>query len=229
MKILIIEDDDIYANALEMMIVQMGYQVAGVANNATEALRLFKATHPNLVLMDIHLKGGDNGIEIAQQIYNVPVIFITAMQEDQVFEQAIETNPFAYINKPIDQIALQRSIKLAIHKYHHSDELSDGISLHLKVGRQIQKILITSILYLKVEQKQVIIMLKDQQIKVRMSLGKLANLLPQNNFIQVHQSYAINTQKIDKIDKTFVRIGTDNIPVSRRHRKKLLKTIKQVK
>lgn len=219
MKILIVEDDDIYARALEMMIIEMGYESAGVANNANQALRLFKATNPSLVLMDVNLRDGINGIELAQQIQPVSVIFLTAMQEERVFEQAVVVNPVAYLNKPVDRLALQRSIKLAIHKNKHSH--TDGLSLHIKTGKQLHKLSIDTISYVRVEQKQVTVVLPDRQVNVRMSLSKISELLPDQYFIQVHQSYIINIKKTERIGDDFVQIGAELLPVSRRHRKKL--------
>ncbi|WP_299463669.1 LytTR family DNA-binding domain-containing protein [uncultured Microscilla sp.] len=229
MKVLIIEDDDIYASALEIMIEDMGYQVAGIANNPTEALCLFKATSPDLVLMDIQLRGG-NGIDTARQMPSVPIIFVTAMQEDEIFEEAVKTDPFAYINKPVDRLALERSIRLAMHKYKNSLRSNDGAALHLKVGRQVQKVPIDSIYYLKVEKKQVIIALTDhQQVKVRMPLSKLTKLLPKQYFIQVHQSYTVNIRRIDKVTENCVQIGGEQIPISRRLKTPLIDALEKLK
>ena len=117
MKILIVEDDPIYADAIEMMIEKMGHQTIGITENSNEVLRMVKATQPDLLLLDICIKGEADGIQIAEQIpASIPVIFITSLHDQQTFDRAKKTTPFAYITKPIDQKSLQRSIELALYQ-----------------------------------------------------------------------------------------------------------------
>ncbi|WP_299460843.1 LytTR family transcriptional regulator DNA-binding domain-containing protein [uncultured Microscilla sp.] len=239
MKILITEDDPIYADALEVLLESIGHQVVGIANNVPQALRLIKATHPDLLLLNIEVNGKVDGIYIAQELRAyaspIPFIFITSRQEPDIFEQAKKTNPFAYITKPVDKCTLLRTVELALYKYtqqNHFEEIEnreqDEESFFVKVGRQLRRICIPDICYLKVDRKYSTIALEGgEQFKTRMSLQELALKLPTDSFIKVHKSYMVNLQKIDEVDmdKESIKMGPHVIPLSRRHKKELVETL----
>jgi CheY-like chemotaxis protein len=99
-KILVVEDDTNVAAVLEARLESYGYKVCAIADTGQGAIRAAASHNPNLVLMDIMLKGHMNGIEAAQQInlqQKVPIIFLTCLNSDEIMDRAIETNPFVYI------------------------------------------------------------------------------------------------------------------------------------
>lgn len=242
MKILIVEDDAIYADAIEMMIEKMGYQPIGIAENSHEALRLIKTAQPDLLLLDIRIKGAIDGIQLAEQVpKSIPVIFVTSMQDAQTFERAKKTAPFAYITKPIDPKLLQRSIELALCRYAEqavtpspanpwsgNAVLNDGF--FVKTGQKLRKILISSIYYVEVDKKHSTIALQNEQLKIRMSLKELAQKLPEHLFIKVHQSCLVNIQKIEDIDISLdkIKLGKYTVSMSRRHKKMVLNELNQL-
>lgn len=236
MKILIVEDDAIFASGLEIKLEQMKHQIAGIASSSDDALRLIRATQPDLVLMDIHIKGVLDGIEVAEQMKKLqltaPVIFITSMQSTEVFNRAKTANPFAYITKPVDTDALHRAIELALYKQaskisepaQWAEDAHTKDSFFVKSGRQIQKVNIPDIHYLEVERKYSTITLANEQIKVRMPFKELTQKLPESRFIKVHKSFMVNIAKIDRvdIDEDKVIAGGQAIPLSRKYKKDLL-------
>ncbi|WP_299465083.1 response regulator [uncultured Microscilla sp.] len=212
MNILIVEDDPIFAQGLQIMLEDMGYHPLGIAQEANEALRLMSATQPDLVLMDIHIRGTMDGIEVAEQMKQrslmIPVIFLTSLQNQEVFARAKQTNPFAYLSKPVEIDQLQRAIELALHKYaHKSSHLNEWAndvaiqnSFFVKVGRRIQKVNIPDIYYLEVDRNYSTIMLKDQPLKVRMTFKELSQKLPDHQFLKINKSYIVNLAKVDNAD-----------------------------
>lgn len=234
MKVLITENDQLYASALDILLKNMGHQVVGIADNAQQALRLIKATQPDLLLLGVQMKGECDGVYIAEKLrehnQTTPIIFITSSQDAKVFERAKHTNPFAYITKPVDKNTLQRTVELAFYRYTHQlqddkeNVTQSSQSFFVKVGRQLRRIHIPSIYYIEVERKYSTIVLENEQLKTRMSLQQLALKLPQNMFLKVHKSYMVNLQKIEEVDmdEETIRMGEYIIPLSRRHKKELI-------
>jgi CheY-like chemotaxis protein len=126
-KILVVEDDTIIAITIEGRLKQFGYKVVGRASTAQDAIKKTIEFEPDLVLMDIHLKGPIDGIEAAQTIYgiyNIPVVYLTAFSDENTLERAQKTSPFGYIVKPFSDSTLKTSIKMALLK--HDAEKKDS-------------------------------------------------------------------------------------------------------
>ncbi len=125
-KILVVDDEIIIARELEARLRALGYDVCGVAGSGAEAIDLCRATTPDLVLMDIVLKGDMDGIEAATEIRakcKVPVIYVTAYTDDKTLERAAVTEPFAYIVKPFTEREIRANIEMALYKHRMESRL----------------------------------------------------------------------------------------------------------
>lgn len=132
--ILVVEDDAHIATVLTARLESLGYRVCGVAATGTEAISGVFRHHPDLVTMDIILKGEMTGIEAAAKIAessSVPIIYITCLSEGGVFERAIKTNPYGFIVKPYDIHELRSTIEIAMVK-HEAAETRDLLIRQLK-------------------------------------------------------------------------------------------------
>ncbi len=119
-RILIVEDDSIIALTIQTRLASMGFDVAGRASTGADAITKAEELSPDLVLMDIHLKGPMDGIEAAEMIYgiqNIPVVYLTAFSDEKTLERAQKTSPFGYIVKPFTDNTLRVTITLAIMKH----------------------------------------------------------------------------------------------------------------
>ncbi|MBI1732617.1 MAG: response regulator [Gammaproteobacteria bacterium] len=124
-KILIVEDDRTTAKVLELQIGNLGYAVVGSARTANEAIRMVRTHDPDLVLMDINLGRGGDGINTAELVrreHGIPVVYVTAYADDQTLERAKKTLPFGYVNKPIRPADLRTAISLAIDQAARIEE-----------------------------------------------------------------------------------------------------------
>jgi len=118
-KILIVEDERIVAEDLKRNLDHLGYEVSNVASSGKDALKMIKENKPDLVLMDIVLRGRMSGIEAADIIrveYNIPVIYVTAHADEKTLEKAKFTEPYGYILKPFDERELQSTIEMVLYK-----------------------------------------------------------------------------------------------------------------
>lgn len=118
-KILVVEDESIIAEDIRMNLEDLGYTVPAVVSSGEAAILKVKETGPDLVLMDIMLKGEMDGIDTAEKIhsnFNIPVVFLTAYGDEKTLERAKVTEPFGYIIKPFKQRELNINIEIALHK-----------------------------------------------------------------------------------------------------------------
>lgn len=126
-RILIVEDEALVARELKSRLIQMGWEVAGIAYGE-EAIELARETRPDLMLTDIHLKGGIDGIEVAAKIceeMDIPVVFLTAYSDAETVARAKAVTPFGYIIKPVENRELQITIDIALYKFRIDKELKD--------------------------------------------------------------------------------------------------------
>ncbi len=124
-KILIIEDEALVARELKARLGNMGYEVVGVALDAA-AIELARKTQPDLLLTDIHLKAGEDGIRVARVIQaerDVPVVFLTAYSDEETVTRAKAVAPYGYIIKPVENRELEIAIEIALYKFNIEREL----------------------------------------------------------------------------------------------------------
>ncbi len=118
-KILIVEDETIVAMDIERGLRGLGYAVIGAIGNGEQAVELAQAQRPDLILMDIRLKGAMDGIEAASQIRSrqgIPVIFLTAHADEATVERAKVAEPYGYLLKPFVDQELHTAIEIALNK-----------------------------------------------------------------------------------------------------------------
>lgn len=130
-KVLVVEDEAVVALDLKDRLVDLGYSVPAFVSSGEEAIRRAAEEQPDLVLMDVRLKGEMNGIEAAEVIrdrFNIPVVYLTAFADDDTLRRAQMTAPFGYLVKPFEALQLHATIKMALHKHkleralHESEE-----------------------------------------------------------------------------------------------------------
>ncbi|MGD0783634.1 MAG: response regulator, partial [Candidatus Aminicenantales bacterium] len=118
-KILVVEDESLVAKDIQNMLRGLGYEVLDVLSTGEEAIASLGRFEPDLVLMDIVLKGEIDGIVAAERIwetYGIPVIYLTAYADETTLARAKVTEPFGYILKPFDERELQTTIEMAFYK-----------------------------------------------------------------------------------------------------------------
>jgi two-component system, cell cycle sensor histidine kinase and response regulator CckA len=119
-RILVVEDERLVATDISQCLQQLGYEVTGTAVSAVDALRQAVMETPDLVLMDIKLKGGIDGVQAAEAIYermNIPVVYLTAFADVETVERAKHTFPSGYVLKPFDDRSLRTAVELALHRH----------------------------------------------------------------------------------------------------------------
>ena len=116
-KILIAEDENIVALNIRKTLESLGYQVSSVVNNGEDVIRQVEKNQPDLILMDIMLKGLTDGIEAAETItkkFNIPIIFLTALSDEKTIDRAAFTKPYGYLLKPFTTQEMHTAVENAL-------------------------------------------------------------------------------------------------------------------
>ena len=129
-RILIVEDESIIALDIKTSLQHAGYIIAGVASSGEEAIALAHSQQPDLILMDIRLRGPIDGIEAAQKIreqQSCPVVFLTAHTDSQTLDRAKLTDPFGYLTKPFEDHSLLTTIEIALARYASEQAIREAL------------------------------------------------------------------------------------------------------
>ncbi len=128
-RVLVVEDEKVVAEDLAATLRDLGYEVAGMARSGDEAVRLCRETGPDIVLMDIMLRGKSDGIATAgilRSFVDTAVVFVTARTEKDIFERAKLTDSHGYLSKPVSTQELQRAIEMALYKHSMEKRLRES-------------------------------------------------------------------------------------------------------
>jgi PAS domain S-box-containing protein len=128
-KILIVEDESIVALELQSRLTDLGYSVCGIVVSGPEAINLISEKKPEIILMDINIKGPFDGVETAEKIkgmYDIPIVFLTAFTDSSTLERAKTVQPYGYIVKPFEERELHTTIEIALYKHSMEKKLRDS-------------------------------------------------------------------------------------------------------
>jgi DNA-binding LytR/AlgR family response regulator len=239
-KILIVEDDMIIAANISLQLSNLGYEVTGIETKAKEAIHHALETKPDMILMDIQLKGESNGIDAAHAIrkyLDIPLIYLTANVDDATFEKAKETHPYAFIAKPFTNLNLERTIALVEDKVK---EKRGKISLEntfvdsqedlifIRNNNKLIKVMLEDILYVEADRNYCKIVTQGQTYMVVSPMNKLCEKIELRHFVRIHRSFVVNFLKLDAVAESFVEVKGKLIPIGKQYKEDLHKMLNKV-
>ena len=133
-RILIVEDEALTVLALKHELTELGYEITGDASTAADALHAAEENRTDLVLMDIQLEGGINGVAAAAAIrghLDIPVVFLTAHASAETVASAVESGAFGYLLKPYTVPELKATIEVTLHKHRSETAMRRALSARL--------------------------------------------------------------------------------------------------
>ena len=144
LRILIAEDEALIAEEIQDRLGRLGFEIVGMADSSEGALKLAETAAPDLVLMDIRLKGAQDGIETAgfiRQHLRIPVVYLTAHSDKSTIGRAKETAPFGYVLKPFQEKELLIAIEMAIHMHRLEQQVAKRTEELQETVEKLQKAL----------------------------------------------------------------------------------------
>jgi PAS domain S-box-containing protein len=145
--ILVVEDETIVAKDIQCTLVRLGYKVPATATCGEEAVRKAGELQPDLVVMDIVLKGPMDGVETARELrtrYDVPVVYLTAYADDHTLQRAKATEPAGYLLKPFQTSELRPTIEMALYRSHMERHTKESLRWLATTVRCVEDAVITT-------------------------------------------------------------------------------------
>jgi len=215
-KILVVEDESIVAKDIQNSLKKLGYQVPTTVSSAEKAIEEVEENRPDLILMDIMLKGQMSGIEAANVIkerFGVPLIFLTAYADDNTLSKAKITEPYGYIIKPFKEKELQTTIEMALYKHEKDESIKKERDLYhsiienkeskdsifVRADYRLNKINFDDIFYVEALKDYVVINTSDNSYTTHTTMKEMVRILPQKDFVRIHRSFIVNLNKIFSI------------------------------
>lgn len=221
-KIFIIEDEIDLAENLEEILTNSGYEIIGREEEGEKGYSSILESKPELILMDVMLKGEIDGIELARQIRvksAIPIIFITAHSEQVYLERISELNYDSYLLKPFTKEVLLTTISLTFLKYQNKKPNKNILNIRDKGF--LVPIDEDNIIMLKADGLYTRIYTPERQYVIRDILKDVIGKLSEVKFIRIHKSYLINLDYVTAFNAKEVTISGLNVPIRRGYFKEL--------
>ncbi len=216
-NVLVVEDESIVSKDIQYSLKKLGYNVVGAAATGEKAVELAGELQPDIILMDIMLKGDITGIEASAEIkekFHIPIIFLTAYADENTLAKAKVTEPYAYIIKPFKEIDLHTSIEMALYKHgkeleilKERDMLYSVVEnkestdfIFVKSKSRLIKLNTKDIYFIEALKDYVVINAASARYTIHSTMKDIEDKMPSDSFLRVHRSYIIRIDKIAQIE-----------------------------
>lgn len=216
-NVLVVEDESIVSKDIQYSLKKLGYNVVGSAATGEKAVVLAGELQPDIILMDIMLKGDITGIEASAEIkekFHIPIIFLTAYADENTLAKAKVTEPYAYIIKPFKEIDLHTSIEMALYKHGKELEIlkerdmlysivenkESTDFIFVKSKSRLIKLNTKDIYFIEALKDYVVINAASARYTIHSTMKDIEDKMPSDSFIRVHRSYIIRIDKIAQIE-----------------------------
>lgn len=242
-SVLVVEDESIVSKDIQLSLEKLGYHVVGATSKGEEAIEMALKLKPNIILMDIMLKGEINGIRATKRIHtraNIPVIFLTAYTDENTLKRAKAAKPHGYIIKPFKDVDLRTSIEVALYKHRRELEIIDDRNrlhsivnnesvdfLFVKNNTQLIKLNAKDVLYVEALKDYVNIVTTDNKYVIHSTMKGINQKLPSRDYVRIHRSYIVRMEKIKKIDHAVLYMEgmKKEFPIGASYRSDLIRKI----
>lgn len=247
-NVLVVEDESIVSKDIQLSLKNLGYNVVGAAATGEKALELASMENPDIILMDIMLKGSMTGIDVAEEIkasMNIPVIYLTAYSDEATVGKAKHTEPYGYVIKPFREVDLQTTIEMALHNHKKSRQLEKERDLlysivenkekenqsefiFVKSNSKLVKLNKKEIYYIEALKDYVVINTPDNRYTIHSTMKDIENKLGNQDFLRVHRSYIVRVDKLSTIDYPNLQLENikKEIPIGGSYKDELTNRIK---
>jgi DNA-binding LytR/AlgR family response regulator len=246
-NILIVEDESIVAKDIQMILRKLGYNVVAICSNGEDALRAVEEHTPELILMDIMLKGEMSGIQTAEQVksrFNIPIIYLTAYADESTLSKAKITEPYGYIIKPFKEIDLRTAIEIALYKHEKETDVrkerdflysivenkdSKDI-IFVKSNSKLVKVRTKDIYFVEALKDYVVINTENARYTIHSTMKDIEKKLSPTEFVRVHRSFIVRIDKIVAIESPNLLLEDEKkpIPIGGSYKDELTKKINTI-
>lgn len=215
-RILIVEDDVNIAENIEEILELLGYVNIDIANSANQAIKVVKKYRPDLVFMDIKLKGDKDGIELGEiikQMVDAPLVYVTSYSDPTIIERAKRINPAGFIVKPFNTNDIHAIVEIVLYNkrtkpaaetvaVRAKDEspylVEDAV--FIKADNAYERVPYEEIYYVEANGNMVTIYTKGRNFTIRKSMKDMEEKLPPHLFLRVQKSFIVQLAQIESFN-----------------------------
>jgi DNA-binding LytR/AlgR family response regulator len=238
-KVLVVEDEMIIGAKVSMYLTNLGYEVTGIIPRGEEVILHVRENTPDIILMDINLKGKLDGVETAillQKQVDIPIIYLTANTDEATFARAKPTRPYAFISKPFKQLDLKHALELASERIlteksepqNQPEKFVLNDRIFVRHNDVMVKIIIEDILYLEADRNYCQVFTKNNTYLLVNTLKNMEDKLPAEQFQRIHRSFIVNLKHVDEVAQNHITVENKILPLSKELRKDLLDRLRLV-
>jgi DNA-binding LytR/AlgR family response regulator len=237
LKILIVEDEPLIADHIEQYVLDASFESSGIADTFNDAKALILKENPDMVLLDINLGDGPDGIDIAHYInqhHKKPFVFISSNTDNKTLERVKLTHPYGFIVKPFKATDIQTQINLAWHSFSLQKENAQvqfagsflvNDHFFIKDKHSLVKVNYSDVLYAEACDNYTIIYTTQAKYVLSYTLKVVEEKLAPFSFFRTHRSFLVNLNHIQKVNPKEVLVNGKEIPVSENSRNELLQKL----
>ncbi|WP_143962843.1 LytR/AlgR family response regulator transcription factor [Litoribacter populi] len=212
-RILIVEDDPSIAENIEEILELLDYTNIDIANSANQAIKVIKKYRPDLIFMDIKLKGDKDGIELGEiikQMIDVPIVYVTSYSDPTIIERAKRIHPAGFIVKPFNTNDIHAMVEIVLYNKRTRPAGSDGApakpfespylvndAVYIKADNAFERVNYDDIYYVEANGNMVTIFTKNRNYTIRKSMKDMEEKLPSHLFLRVQKSFIVQLGQID--------------------------------
>lgn len=235
-RVLIVEDQLIVAEDIRMRLEKHGLQVTGMYAEGEEAINNFISNNPDLVLMDINLAGKIDGIATAEslkRLKDVPVIYLSELNDADTLKRARTTMPDNYLTKPFNEADLIRAIDLAFYNARHRQaitrsEVVDAVFLRTE-SQSYVKLRVEDILILRADRAYCNVVCRDKTYILSTPMNQVAVQINSHRLVRAHRSFMVNIDHITGIEGNTIQVGDHEVPMSKEWKDDIVGRLKFVR
>ena len=234
-KVLIVEDEVLVAEHLKADLEDMGFEVTALCISSEECFAAVQQSPPDVILMDIHIKGELNGIEVTARLNQqtaIPIIYLTSNTDAFTMHKALETRPQSFLSKPYNVKDLKAAIEIAFRSFNQNTpdtETSEApASVFVKRGEMYHRIQLDDILYISASGSYCTVTTEKGDYMLSMNLQHFSHRIGMATIVRIHRSYSVNIAKVDRFDHFSVYINGKALPVSKSYKEAVFKHLQRI-
>lgn len=240
-RILIVEDEPLIAEDLQAHLEDLGYEVCAICDNAIDAMAEVAAQKPDLLLLDINLGHGSDGVQLAESVkarHSMPFIFVTSYSDQATLDRVKPLRPAGFIIKPFDENDLHTQIEIALARYANDveanttpteEQRNDFViadSIFIRDRGRLVKVSIDDIHHAQADDNYVTLFTSRKKFVITSTLTTVEEKLNSAHHLRIHRSHLVDTRRITALEEGSLRIGTERIPVGKTYKEALMARIR---
>ena len=233
-RILIVEDDVSISENIEEILELLGYVNIDIANSANQAIKEIKKHRPDMVFMDIKLKGDKDGIELGEiinQMVDAPIVYVTSYSDPEIIERAKRTHPAGFIVKPFNTNDIHAMVEIVLYNQRTRPVTPEAVgstgfespylvtdAVYIKADNAFERVEYPDIYYVEANGNMVTIFTKHRNYTIRKSMKDMEEKLPANLFLRVQKSFIVQLAQIENFNTKEINLRTgDTVQVGRQY------------